>query len=446
MSKVMQFDSANFQGEVLDSTTPVLVDFWAPWCGPCKMIGPVIEELAGDFNGKVKVGKVNVDDNQQLAAQFGIRGIPTVMVFKGGKAVESFVGLQQKTDLAAALEDSQRLCDALRWLGYAVEQQGRSTEAEIIYRRQLAIATARQDAAVVVLDNTLALMETHELDVTELRKLRVSAKGELEIEDVTVGVMLGLVEAWGKRLKATLIENGPGWAFKTFLFVGILLIFRLLASLARRLVRKATSSSKLDLSNLLREFFIGIAGKAVMLVGFLIALSQLGFELGPILEPLAPYKDQLLLLKGVHNLVRGDGDNHMRGMSCLLTARELNSGNIQGGGHTPAGWASGISIDQEIRNFLQDQDRTRTRFGSLELGVAVPDRADPWTRMVYAGSNKPVAPIDDPYQVLGKLYGRMKDKATLASILDDLGDDLKTVSKKISPQKPLSVVLSWSTL
>ena len=106
MSKVMQFDSANFKGEVLDNPTPVLVDFWAPWCGPCKMIGPVIEELAADFDGKVKVGKVNVDDNQQLAAQFGIRGIPTVMLFKGGEAVESFVGLQQKTDLAAALEKS----------------------------------------------------------------------------------------------------------------------------------------------------------------------------------------------------------------------------------------------------------------------------------------------------------------------------------------------------
>ena len=104
MAGTMKLDSGNWQNEVLDSDKPVLVDFWAPWCGPCKMIGPVIEELATDFDGKVKVGKVNVDDNQQLAAQFGIRGIPTVMVFKGGEAVESFVGLQQKTDLATALE------------------------------------------------------------------------------------------------------------------------------------------------------------------------------------------------------------------------------------------------------------------------------------------------------------------------------------------------------
>ncbi|MEZ4387838.1 MAG: thioredoxin [Candidatus Krumholzibacteriia bacterium] len=104
MSNVMQFNASNFANEVTESSQPVLVDFWAPWCGPCKMIGPVIEELAGDYAGKVKVGKVNVDDNQQLAAQFGIRGIPTVMLFKGGKMVGSFVGLQQKGDLAAAID------------------------------------------------------------------------------------------------------------------------------------------------------------------------------------------------------------------------------------------------------------------------------------------------------------------------------------------------------
>lgn len=104
MSNVMQFSADNFDAEVINSDQPVLVDFWAPWCGPCKMIGPVIEELAGDYDGKAKVGKVNVDDNQQLAGQFGIRGIPTVMLFKNGQMVESFVGLQQKPDLAAAID------------------------------------------------------------------------------------------------------------------------------------------------------------------------------------------------------------------------------------------------------------------------------------------------------------------------------------------------------
>jgi hypothetical protein len=157
-------------------------------------------------------------------------------------------------------------------------------------------------------------------------------------------------------------------------------------------------------------------------------------DLKPILKPLAPFKDRMLMLKGISNRIRGDGDGHMRGMSCLLTGIELLPGNIQGGSHTPAGWASGISIDQELRNFLQKNPATRTRFGSLEFGVAVPDRADPWTRMVYAGANKPVAPIDDPYRMLNKLYGRMKDRATLAGILDDVRDDLKKVSRKVSAE------------
>lgn len=156
--------------------------------------------------------------------------------------------------------------------------------------------------------------------------------------------------------------------------------------------------------------------------------------LKPILEPLSPFKDRMLMLKGISNRIRGDGDGHMRGMSCLLTGVELLPGNIQGGSHTPAGWAGGISIDQELKNFLQKNPATRTRFGSLEFGVAVPDRADPWTRMVYAGSNKPVAPIDDPYQMMSKLYGKMKDKETLASILDDVRADLRQVSRKVSPE------------
>jgi thioredoxin 1 len=103
MENVLKLDAQNFATEVTGSSVPVLVDFWAPWCGPCKMIGPMIEEIAGEFAGKAKVGKVNVDDNQALASQFGIRGIPTVMVFKGGKVVGSFVGVQPKAELTAAL-------------------------------------------------------------------------------------------------------------------------------------------------------------------------------------------------------------------------------------------------------------------------------------------------------------------------------------------------------
>lgn len=155
------------------------------------------------------------------------------------------------------------------------------------------------------------------------------------------------------------------------------------------------------------------------------------FQFKRILAPLEPFKDRTLVIKGLCNKVRGDGDGHMRGMSCLLTGIELFPGNIQGGSDTPAGWASGPSIDQELKQFLQSRPETRTRFGSLELGVAVPNRADPWTRWTYAGPNQPVAPISDPYQVFEKLYGQMQDRENLGSILDDLRADLKTVSSKL---------------
>jgi hypothetical protein len=150
------------------------------------------------------------------------------------------------------------------------------------------------------------------------------------------------------------------------------------------------------------------------------------------LEPLTSLQDRTLILKGVCDKVRGDGDAHMRGMGCLLTGVELFPGNIQGGSDTPAGWAKGISIDQEIKNFLQAEPATRTRFGSLEFGVMVPKRADTWTRMSYAGANKPIAPIDDPYQMFAKLYGRMKDQEVLASVLDAVKDDLKKVEAAVS--------------
>ncbi|NUN71022.1 MAG: thioredoxin [Bacteroidetes bacterium] len=89
----------NFKSEVLDSQTPVLVDFWATWCGPCKMIAPIIEELAAEYNGKMKFGKLDVDSNPQVAMQFGIRSIPTLLVFKGGKVVDQIVGAMPKKNL-----------------------------------------------------------------------------------------------------------------------------------------------------------------------------------------------------------------------------------------------------------------------------------------------------------------------------------------------------------
>jgi hypothetical protein len=158
------------------------------------------------------------------------------------------------------------------------------------------------------------------------------------------------------------------------------------------------------------------------------------FKLKASTEPLEPWRNRVLFLHGVCDKIRGDGDAHMRGIGCLLTGVELFPGNIQGGSDTPAGWASGLSIDQEIRNFLQRDPATRTRFGSLEFGVMVPERADTWTRMVYAGPNKPVTPIDDPYQMFQKLYGRAKDRAVLASVLDEVKDDLKKVAEHIGAE------------
>jgi hypothetical protein len=151
-------------------------------------------------------------------------------------------------------------------------------------------------------------------------------------------------------------------------------------------------------------------------------------ELPPILAPFEPFRDRLLTLKGVHDKVQGDGDKHMRGMGCLLTGIELFPGNIQGGGETPAGWSSGLSIDQEIKAFLQGRPETATRFGSLEFGVLVPNRADTWTRMIYAGPNKPITPIDDPYQMFHRLYGQVKDRESLRSVLDELREDLAAVA------------------
>ena len=89
----------NFENEVLNSDKPVLVDFWAQWCGPCRMLGPIIEEIANDYEGKVQVGKVNVDEQPNLASKYGIASIPTVIVFKNGKPEKTLVGLRSKNEI-----------------------------------------------------------------------------------------------------------------------------------------------------------------------------------------------------------------------------------------------------------------------------------------------------------------------------------------------------------
>ena len=94
----------NFENEALKASTPVLVDFWAEWCGPCKMISPVLDELAGEYEGKVKIGKVNVDEHQGLAAQFNVTAIPTLLVIKNGQVAQQMVGAKSKRDLKASLD------------------------------------------------------------------------------------------------------------------------------------------------------------------------------------------------------------------------------------------------------------------------------------------------------------------------------------------------------
>lgn len=103
---VAEFTDANFEAEVLQSSTPVLVDFWAPWCGPCRMLAPSIEQLSTEYAGKVKIGKLNTDDNSDVAAKFGIRSIPTLLIFKDGQVVNQLVGALPKDKIAEQIDRS----------------------------------------------------------------------------------------------------------------------------------------------------------------------------------------------------------------------------------------------------------------------------------------------------------------------------------------------------
>ncbi len=104
---VQEFTDTNFEQEVLTADHPVLVDFWAPWCGPCRMIAPMVEELAKENTGSFKIGKINIDDNPNVAQNYGVSAIPTLMIFKGGEVVERFVGVRPKNQLQAAIDQAK---------------------------------------------------------------------------------------------------------------------------------------------------------------------------------------------------------------------------------------------------------------------------------------------------------------------------------------------------
>ena len=104
MGDILEVSDANFESEIINSEIPSMVDFWAEWCGPCKKVGPVVEELAAEYEGKIKIAKMDVDSNRQTPAKFGIRNIPTLILFKGGEVVNTIVGAQPKTSIEDELK------------------------------------------------------------------------------------------------------------------------------------------------------------------------------------------------------------------------------------------------------------------------------------------------------------------------------------------------------
>jgi putative thioredoxin len=216
----------NFEAEVLQAslTTPILVDFWATWCGPCKTLGPMLEKLAGEFNGAFRLAKVDVDKSQQLAAMFGIRSIPTVMLVKDGQIVDGFAGALPEGQLREFLTRHVQPQDGAEQ--EAVEDTPESPE-EATNRIQQAIA-AEPDRSELKLDLALALMRAGQADAAEAELTSLPANLATDARAVRLRSQLDLARALNgapslQELQHRVQADGGDWAARDLLGVRLLL-------------------------------------------------------------------------------------------------------------------------------------------------------------------------------------------------------------------------------